>query len=39
MWIGEMIIKKKKLLIAEQILFVRTQRKVWRICIYNYVKV
>ena len=33
MWIGEMIINKKKLLIAEQILLVRRQRKVWWICI------
>ena len=35
----EMITNKKKLLIVEQILLVRTQRKVWRICIYIDVRV
>ena len=39
MRIQEMITNKKKLLIVEQILLVRTQRKVWRICIYIDVRV
>ena len=39
MRIEEMITNKKKLLIVEQILLVRTQRKVWRICIYIDVRV
>ena len=37
--VEEMITNKKKLLIVEQILLVRTERKVWRICIYIDVRV
>ena len=39
MRIEDMITNKKKLLIVEQILLVRTQRKVWRICMYIDVRV